>query len=95
MCVRHGRHDHNIHLVILHQVFGGPVALDARVVLLGIILRLGMSLYHSMELEIWNDLDEWNVEDFGGHAITDDAHVVGFGCHDGNSIWRVMTQLAD
>ena len=88
MCVRYGRHDHNIQLFILHQVFGGPVALDARVVLLSVVVRLGMSLYDRIKLEVCNDLEEWNVEDFGRHAITNDAHIVGFGRHNRVSmIW--------
>lgn len=34
----------------------------------GIIVGLGGSLDNGVEGEGWCNLDEWNMEDFGGHA---------------------------
>ena len=83
MSIRDGRHNDDIHLSVLHHLLRGPVAFDTRVVFLGIIARLWVALYDSIELEVGDDRDEGDMEDFGGHAIAYDADIEGFGRHGG------------
>lgn len=40
-----------------------------------------MSLDDSVESELRYYFDQWYVEDFGGHAIADNADIVCLGCH--------------
>lgn len=83
MRVRRSRNNHHIHPRILHQLLRAAVGLDARVILLCIILWLGGALDNGIEFQFGDFLDEWDVEGFGAVAIAHDADIPGFGSHFG------------
>ena len=85
-----GRDHHDVHVLILHHLLCGPVAFDAWMVFLGIIIRLGIPLYHGIELQFRDLFDEGDVKDFGGHAIAYDTDVVGIGAHRADWLLRSL-----
>lgn len=73
------RSNHNkIHLGVFRQVVRRVVQLDARVVLFGIVVRLGRPLHNGVQFEVGNAGDEGNVKDFGAEAVANNAYVEGF-----------------
>lgn len=79
--VRRRRDHNNIDALILDHVLGAAVGLDARVVLFGIILGLGVTLDNGVQLELGNGLDEGDLEDLGAEAVAYDADVPRLGGH--------------
>ena len=83
-------HEHHVNQRILQHIFHAPIHLDPRVVLFGVIVRLGAPLHHSMEFEVRNSLNKWNVKGFGAEAIANDSDIVLLGCHveEFDEVWK-------
>lgn len=79
-----GGHNHNIDRSIFHHLIRSSERLDARMILLRIVIRFRSALDYSVELQFWDLLDEGNMEDLGAEAVANDADVINFRGH-GNS----------
>lgn len=73
--------NHHVDRGILDHLIRRPEGLDTGVILLRVIIRLGCTLHHGVELQLGDLLDERDVEDLCAEAIADNADVVCFGGH--------------
>lgn len=77
MRIGSGGDDHHLDTFILDHLLGGPVGLDSRVVLLGIVIGFRGALHNSGDFELRDFLNEGNVEGLGTEAITHNSDVPG------------------
>ena len=78
-----GSDNDDINSVILDHVLGSPIGLDARVILLGIIVGLGCTLNDSVQFQLRNIGNKRNVKSFSAEAVSDHTNVESLGSHDG------------
>lgn len=76
-----GSDNHHVDRGVLDHLIGRPEGLEAGVILLRIVIRLGGTLHDRIELQLWDLLHERNVEDLCAKAVADNADVVDFGDH--------------
>jgi len=66
MGLRNAGDDDHVYVGVLQRLVDAAVGFGARVVLLGIVVRLGRALDDAVNLvDIWKSSNERDVEDFG------------------------------
>lgn len=78
MRVRRRSNHNKIDFGIFRQVIRRVIQLDTRVVLFGIVVRLGRPLHDGVQFEVGNAGDEGNMKDFGAKAVANNTYVEGF-----------------
>lgn len=69
-----------MHRGVIDHILRGRISLDVGVVLGGIVLCGWMALDYGIEVELGHAVNEWNVEDFGGGAVANNADIIHRDC---------------